>query len=132
MFEIKVDPAIANTEVSEWLDHLRITPGLRQTHKDMIDTLVEAVSLGMVEINEDQTLTQNLQFPVGEITQLKYKNRLNDFMLEPYLKGVKASDGDGRILAYKAALTSTLKSVLQKLDSSDQRVANSIVVFFIG
>lgn len=132
MFEEKVSLSVAQEEVSEWLDHLRITPQLRQNHKDMIDTLIEAVSFGLVEINEDKTITQKLQFPVGEVSELKYKSRLNDYILEPYLKGVKTSDGDARILAYKAALTGVLKVNIQKMDSSDQRIANSIVVFFIG
>lgn len=132
MFEQKVSLDVAQEEVSEWLDHLRITPQLRQTHKDMLDTLIEAVSLGYVEVNEDKTLKQNLQFPDGDLTELVWKSRLNDYMLEPYLKGVKTSDGDARILAYKAALTGVLKVRIQKLDSTDQRIANSIVVFFIG
>lgn len=136
MFEHKVSLEVAQAEVTGWLDYLKITPGLRKSNADSIDTLVEAVSLGLVEVVEDAEkgthLKQNLQFPVGETAQLTYKSRLNDFMLAPYLKGVKASDGDARILAYKAALTGQLSPTIQKLDSSDQRIVNAIVVFFIG
>ena len=67
--------------------------------------------------------------PLNEIT---YKSRLNQRMLEPHLRGVKADDGDGRVLAYLAALTSQPKGILKALDTADKRICNAIVLFFIS
>lgn len=132
---LKVTREIAQKEVEGWLDYKKIRPSQRETHKDVIETLIEEVSEGTLEI--DQTtfkITHNLLVPIGENDSLKkvdYRARLNDNILEPFMKGVKPSDFISVGLAYIAALTNVNKGILSRMDSADMRIAKGIMVFFM-
>lgn len=133
--ERKLAPEVAQAEVEKWLDWMKIMPGQREKHQDEIDILIEAVSYGNLELSEDMTWTQHLLFPFGEEIEIKnitYKKRINDKLMEPYLKGVKATDGDGRILAYKACMTGLEKALVKVVDPQDGRVLNALTAFFSG
>lgn len=125
----------ATEEISSWMDSKKIIPGKRESFKDHIETLVQAVMYGMLSVNDDNTLSQKLLYPVGEnnaISELVFKSRLNRQMITPHMAGVKSGDNDARIIGYMAALTGKNKAILSVLDSEDQRIADSIVVFFVG
>jgi hypothetical protein len=47
------------------------------------------------------------------------------------MQGVKASDGDGRVCAYVAALSSQPKEVIKHLDTEDYAIATAVAVFFL-
>lgn len=132
---LKVTREVAQKEVEGWLDYKKIRPSQRETHKDVIETLIEEVSEGTLEI--DQTtfkITHNLLVPIGESDSLKkvdYRPRLNDNILEPFMKGVKPSDFISVGLAYIAALTNVNKGILSRMDSADMRIAKGIMVFFM-
>ena len=131
---IKLTRSVATKEINGWLDAKKIKDGQRESSKDSIETLIECVMEGDLLVNADGTLTQNLLFPIGsngEIKALTFKNRLNDRMLEPHLKGIKGTDVFAVLSAYIAALTDTTKTVLSHLDSADSRVGKSIAVFFM-
>lgn len=130
-------PAAAQDELEAWLDWRKILPSQKEAYKDDIEKLADAMTLGLVSIDEEKKIHVKLRFPVGEegpdqLKELVCKARINDFDLQPYLKNVKAADGDGRILAYKAALTGVMKAQIQRLDSVDQGIMNSVVVFFLN
>lgn len=131
----KVSKDIAESEVTSWLDKKKIMPSQREENRSAIDTLVEAISEGVLELDtETNVFTHKLLFPPeGDmpVTELTYKPRLNDTMLKPYLTGVKPGDVDARLLAYTAALTNKAKGILVNLDSADKRIATSIVIFFL-
>ncbi len=107
----------------------------REAQKDSIEVLIDAICEGVLVLNETTNeFTQTLLFPLeGEqpLKELKYRPRLNDKILQPYLVGVKPTDADGRLIALWAALTSTSKNVLTSIDSGDKRIATSIAVFFL-
>lgn len=122
----------ATQEVEGWLDKKKVYPSVRESQKDSIDLLIEAIMQGDLTLDEKSgEFVHKLQFPLPELTELRYKARLNDKMLRPHLQGVKASDADGRFLALAAALTSQPKAVLEGLDSSDKKIMMSIGVFFL-
>ncbi|KKL61274.1 hypothetical protein LCGC14_2196930 [marine sediment metagenome] len=125
----------ATEEIDGWLDRKKIYPSAREECSDQIDTLVEAISLGDLSLNDKGEFKHELLFPLKEeqaLTQLEYKARLNDRMLEPYLKGIKAGDGVARIVAYLACLTSQAKGIIKALDTADRKITNAIVIFFIS
>lgn len=130
----KINKEIATAEINQWLDKKKVLESKREFYKDHIEILIEALCEGLLTVGEDGTITQILSFPLEEaqITELKFKPRLNRKMVTPHLNGVKASDGDGRILAYMSALTGQSKNILNTLDFEDSRISDSIVVFFVG
>jgi hypothetical protein len=128
----KIAREVAAAEVEKWLDKKNVSQNKRESFKDHIDVLVDAVSEGALSINDECIFTQKLNCPVGDTTHLNYRLRLNRLLVTPYMKGVKASDGDGRIVAYTAALTDIPKNIISALDTEDQRISDSIAVFFVG
>src|ERR1700745_753597 len=97
-----VDAETAKAEIEKWLDNKKISPKKREIQKDTIETLVDAVSEGLLIVKEDFSLEQTLKFPTdGEISikKLEYKPRLKIETIHVHLQGVKPSDADGRLLA---------------------------------
>lgn len=128
----KVSREQATEEVNGWLDKKKVYESTRESQKDSVDILVEAMMAGDLVLDEKTNeFTHNLLFPLDEIKSLKYKSRLNDKMLRPHLQGVKSNDADGRLAAHTAALTSQPKAVIESLDSADKKIMMSIAVFFL-
>jgi hypothetical protein len=131
---MKVSIDVATEEVNKWLDYKKVNEKKREAYKDNIDALVQGVCDGILILNEDNTFTHNLQFPIeGEmpIHKLDYKPRLKMSTVHNHLQGVKPSDGDGRVCAYIAALTSKPKAVVKDLDTEDYSIGQSIAIFFL-
>jgi hypothetical protein len=131
----KVDFSTAQQAVDSWLDFKKIRANKREAHAEYIEDLVSAVQEGLLVVNDDYTLTQKLAFPVGpdnSIEELTYKARLQGVEMDKRMKGIKAGDGDGRLNAMIAALTSQTINIPRTLDSStDKSLALSITVFFL-
>lgn len=132
---VEVSAGQAALEVGAWLDYKKIFEKARLDSKESIDLLEDMVQEGVLSFDsESQEITHKLLFPIGEeekVHELVYKPRLNDRMLEPYLKGVKGADADGRLTAYVAALTSQARGVIKILDSQDKKISIAIAVFFL-
>jgi hypothetical protein len=125
---------LAQQEVEKWLDFKRYRQSKREENKDSIEQLVNAVSDGLLILNDDFSWTQKLIFPIGEgveIKELKYRPRLNSKLTEPHLKGIKASDIDARLNGIICALTDSPKPVVASLDTEDKGIATTIAVFFL-
>lgn len=131
----KVTIEVAEDEINSWLDKKKILPGLRDARREHINQLVECIQEGVLELNNETfELTHNLLEPFGneqKTTKLVYKPRLNDKLLQPWLKGVKGDDAEGRMLGYVAALTNTNRLLLELMDTADKRIAMAIAIFFL-
>lgn len=134
---LKVAPEAAAQEVERWLEYKKVGAGKREAYAGNIKQLADAISTGVLSLNEKFELVQELKFPIisdeGKIniTQLVYKPRLSVGAVQAQMSGVKAGDGDGRVNAIAAALTGQLKAIIAKLDTEDYSVVNDIVLFFI-
>lgn len=128
---------IATTEVNSWLDYKKVNDKKRETYKDNIDTLIEAVMDGSLVLDsETKILKQTLRFPIGEdkdvaVSVLEFKPRLKVSTVHAHLQGVKSTDADGRLCAYMAALTSKPKELLKAMDTEDYNVGMGIAIFFL-
>ena len=101
---------------------------------DQIDALTEAICEGKLKLMEGNELEQTLTFPIGEeqkVLALKYKSRIHIGAIQDYLKNVKSSDSDGRVMAYISALTGVAPAVIKKMDTEDYSIAQSIAIFFL-
>lgn len=129
----KVSKEIALNEVNNWLDFKKVSEKKREGYKENIETLADFISDGVLSLQEN-VFTQQLNFAVGDggtITKLEYKPRLNMKVVNEQLQGVKATDADGRIVAYIAALTGQPKNIVKLLDTEDYAVAQAIALFFV-
>lgn len=130
----KVSLEKALSETNEWLDSKKIFDSTRDSYKDSIELIAEAISKGYLTLNEKGEFTHTLAFPLGDDDSVKvfaYKARLNDRMLQQPMQGVKGGDADGRMMAYCSALTGQPKAILSSLDSLDKKIMQAIVIFFI-
>lgn len=128
----KVSKEVATEEVNKWLDYKKVKEKKRVAYKDAIESLADAISEGALVLNEDFSLTQTLDFPVGADKQFKsldYKPRIDVSTIQKYMNGV--TGGDGRILATIAALSGQAKEVVAKMDTEDYSVASSVAIFFL-
>lgn len=128
----KISKELAVLEIEKWLDFKKVKPKKREAYKDAIESLTDYVAEGILVLNEDFSLTQNLDFPIGiekQFKSLDYKARIDVSTLQRQMSGV--STGDGRILATIAALTGQEKAIVSKMDTEDYSVASSIAVFFL-
>lgn len=128
-----IDKETATAEVNGWLDEKKYSARKREENKEHVERLIGYVEDGILIFDENK-IVQTLKFPFGEettIDKLEYKKRLTVEAVQLQMQNVKASDTNGMILAYAAALTIKPKGFLKKLDTEDYSVLQSIVVFFL-
>lgn len=133
---MKIDREIATEELNGWFEKKKIRTSQQTANKDSVNTLVDALMEGdLILDKETGVFTHTLLHPdaLGNseaIKELKYKSRLNDNILKPFMEGNKSGVID-IMQSYVAALTDVQKSILSKLDTADKRICNSIAVFFM-
>ena len=125
---------IASQEVEKWLSKNRIKASKRKASEPVIESLIEAVMYGQLVFDESLVITQNLDFPLGENSEVKqftYKERITKKEVDDKLSVMKNKDGSASITAYVAALTLQPVGIIDKLDTRDYSISQSIAVFFI-
>lgn len=125
---------IALQEVEKWLEFKKIGDSKREKQKESIEALIENFSDGVLILKEDMTIVHTLKFPLdGEmpLKTLEYKPRIKTETVQLHLQGIKPADIDGRLSAFAAALTSKPKAIINKLDTEDTAIAQSIAIFFL-
>lgn len=132
----KISRDQAEAEITAWLDKKKVFAETRDRYKDHIDILIEAMCNGALRLDDTTfEFTHTLLFPLGEngsgLKEFKYKARINDKQIQPYMKGVKADDADGRLGALIAAICDQPKGVISVIDSADKRIATAIGIFFM-
>ncbi len=135
---------VAEADVNAWLDKKKVGEKTRESLKDYIDTLIEAVSTGTLTLDKGNEKdpaskptfkwTHNLLFPFeneSSLTSLTYECRINDRMMKPNLTGVKLGDSDGRFNALIATLTRQPRTIIETLDTADKKISMAIGIFFL-
>ena len=130
-----IDRETAEQEVNAWLEAKKVFPSTIEDNKDSIEILIESIMYGILTFEKgDNSFKHQLLFPLGEdgamVTELKYIHRVNDKILQRFMKGVAAKDADGRLNATIAALTNTARGIIEGLDTMDKKVSNAIAIFF--
>lgn len=132
---MNVSIEVAQQDVNRWLDSKRISDKKRQDNERVVDTLVSAVMEGnLVWDDEKKLLKQILQWPVGENEELKsieYKHRITQGDISARLRNSKSDDAFAVMGVYISAITGQPVAILDKLDSSDYSIAQSVAVFFM-
>jgi kynureninase len=126
-------PEMAEKEVTSWLDHKKINTRIRESKKDSIDSLIGHFEDGVLVLNEDFTITQSLQFPIGDsLKTITYKPRLSGKDINAVkVKNGKGFDTDAYVMDRICAMTGVNRELLLNLDTVDRAVCDSLAVFFI-
>lgn len=133
----KVDRIQSEEEFNKWLNFKRIRSTKKKSNKDFGDQIIDAIEEGDLIIDEDYNLSYKLCVPSEDekgtevLSELKFKPRLKVRDLNTKLKGVKSDDGDGRIVAYVAAITDQPAGMIRNLDTSDYGICQAIVMYFL-
>ncbi len=124
----------SESEVSKWLDYKKVSEKRKESYKEHIDNLAEAISEGSLELDDKMRFKHKLKFPLeGEmpVADLEYSPRIMVKEVHNRLRSVKSDDPDGRICAYVSALTKKPMEIIRNLDSEDYKICESIAIFFI-
>jgi hypothetical protein len=131
----KVNLESAQADFTKWLDSKRISERKREANKDAEAVLIEAFEAGELVLNDDGTLSLLLIWGTNDgegVKELNFKNRLTVGERQIATKGIKADDGEGRLIGYIAALTDQPVGVIKKIESGeDYERASSIAIYFL-
>ncbi len=75
-----------------------------------------------------------MQFPEANkslFTTLEYKARISIGDLQKHTSNVKATDFEGKVIAYMAALTGQGMTSIQRMDNEDYKIGQAISLFFM-
>lgn len=124
-------------EVERWLDFKKVKDKKRAESESFIEILVGAVEDGLLTIDKDLMMKYSLLVPVKDdndaevFSELTFVPRIQVGEINKKLRGIKADDADGRVVAYIAALTKKNTGMITKLFTEDYSVCQSIVMFFL-
>lgn len=124
---------IAQKDVSKWLDFQEISESNRTKHQASIDRIVEAVELGNVIINDDNTITQKLKHPLGEakVSAINFAASLTVGEINTQMNKATEDNAMSVPISYICAATGELKGVIVKMNNKDYKVSDSIILFFM-
>lgn len=123
----------AQEEFKSWAAEKRISDKVIEKHADDAEAIIDAIQNGVLVLNEDNTLTQKLEFSVkdGQVKELIYKSRITEGELAASTRGIKTDDLIGQFsLCYVAALTGQDRGTIRALDSVDVSLGKHIAAFF--
>lgn len=128
-----ISKEMAIAEVNRWLDSKKIGEKKRAAYEKTIEEIVSYVEDGTLILDENNMWKHKLLFPIESektTSELTYKNRLN---VDEVTNGLKGSDGTAQDMVkhYVVMLTGKVKGIINKLDTQDYSVCQSISVFFL-
>jgi hypothetical protein len=129
-FEQKISPEQAENEINALLDRKGVLPKQRERLGPAIEAVVEGMSLGFVDINDDDTIVQRLIKPLPSLTELKYAARIDPARINKQISELRIDTQTNRNLVYITAYTGQVTGTIQKLEGADRNIADSIAFFF--
>lgn len=120
----------AKAELAEFFDRRIIFPKRQEQLAAPIEAVVEAMTFGLVTINADGTITQQLCVPIGDTKELKYAADVPSSTMIRLTSNLKVFTQTNVNMEYISAYTSTIKGVLEKLHPTDRNLADSLAFFY--
>jgi hypothetical protein len=130
----------AMIEINKWLEFKDVDAEDRVMYQANLKRMANAMVSGRLSLNADtMVFTQKLKFPLTDakdkskviLAEISFQPRCAGGDLKRASQNVKSTDFDGKVLAYIAALTGESPGYIDKLDSEDLKVGQSIAVFFM-
>ena len=129
-FQIVVDQATAEAEVQRLLDRKKVFPKQRERLAPAIEQVVEAMTYGLVTINDDGSITQKLLEPINGIEEIKYASRIEPITINRRIQNLKVDNVTNRFLVYLSTYSNQMETIFLNMEPSDRSTADSIAFFF--
>jgi hypothetical protein len=128
----KVNLEVAKAEFEKWVEAKKIPEKAIEKHEDDAEYIIDAIQSGVLTIDDDFTLVHKLEFPKGELSQLRYKPRVSKGELSASTRGLKADNLIGEMaICYISCLTGESRGAIRSLDSVDSSLGEHIAAFFL-
>ncbi len=119
-------------EFTKWLDSRKVTPLKRKEHEKDEKFVIEAIQLGVIEIDDQGKLSQNLDAEVNGKTKIEYAERLLVRDARIALKVVDDSDDLGKMIAIASKITDEKsQKVWDQYSFSDVSLASKLASYFL-
>ena len=129
-FKVVVPLETAESEINALLDQKNMMPKRRVALAEVIENVIEAITFGLVSVNEDGTITQKLVVPVGGLSELKYAARVEPSVIQMAIKRLGSESASSRQMVYLKAYTGELENTINKLEPVDRNTSDCIALFF--
>lgn len=130
IFKEVIALSAAEEEVNKYLDTKVIMPKRREGLQPAIEAVSEAVSYGFVAFNDDGSITQKLIEPIGALTELVYRQKVDAATMQKEIATVKVFNQSNINACYIKCYSGLLKAQTDKLEPADRNTADSISFFF--
>jgi hypothetical protein len=128
--EMVLDRETAENDFQKWADCKKLRPSVIEKNEDAKDTMIELLQIGVLAMNEDCSITQNLEFTLEAVDSLKFRPRLNVKDLRK-MKSVKSGDDVGHSAAIMAELAGVHIGVIDALETNDYLAAQAVASFYM-
>ena len=133
----KVTREVALKDFERWLNFKNIKGRKREDNENFEQIIVDAIVDGQLTIGDNChikfILPEAITNKEGEevLKELTFLPRIRVRDVNNKMKGVKADDGDGRVVAYISAITQQNTGIITNLFTEDYSVCQSIVMYFL-
>lgn len=120
-------------EFNKWFEAKKLPLSLLEKKADDKEVIISAIQEGYLILNDNNTFTQTLKFPIkeGQLTELTFAFRITEGEFAAASKGIKVDELIGQLpIAYISALTGENRGIIRALDTVDLNVGKSIASFF--
>lgn len=133
----KISEELALAEVQKWLDFKKVDEDAIDNVEKQKKEIAKSISRGHLILKKDMSFEHILKFPILDDggkpfrEKLVYRPRLKLSEVERETDKVNMSNSFQLIRAYISALTGENSGIIKGLDTSDQKIATSIAIFFL-
>jgi len=128
----KVSEKIAREDFERWFESKRLGSSFRSGSYEVIEKqMIDAICDGSIIINEDNTITLKLSWPLtqpNQIDELIFVHRMQTGAIQARTKIAKTQEE--KLLYTIAALTNNEGGIIRALDPSDFSNAGCVASYF--
>jgi hypothetical protein len=128
--QIVVEQEAAEKEVERYLDKRKVFPKQRERLTPAFDAVVEAMMFGYLTIDEEGVITQKLIEPIGDLTEIQYKFRVDPATINKAISALKVENLTNRLMVYIKSHSGLLEAIINKLENKDRNIADACAYFF--
>jgi len=136
---MKITREVADQEVREWIESkgFRASKVEKEDFQESIDLLIDSVMDGLLVINDDNSLTYNLQYPIQDedgndvLKSMTFNKRLTVGFFTNKMKTSKAKTQEEKTILMISELTGEPAGLIQKVQMADFTELGVIATFFL-
>lgn len=128
---------LAQQEVDKWLNAHKIRKTVREKNASYIATLTDAMIDGLLVLNEDNSFSQTLLFPIQDedgvvkVANLNFKYRFKVRELSREVEGINPNNPIELTVSFVSALSCISRPLVLSMDYSDYKISSAVASFFI-